>query len=79
MLGYEVLGYDWGWHSYLCNGLEVGLVQVFGGELNAGGLIKGGGIAERLRKMLIRISVGGRGDTCRMRSTACREQQRSLV
>lgn len=52
LLGYEVLIYDWGWHSYLCNYLEKELFELFQGRLNSNGLISDGDIAERFAKYL---------------------------
>ncbi len=61
LLGYEVLTYDWGWHSYLCNLLETELFEIFGGELNTHGLITDGDIAERFAEYLEKHDLGEPG------------------
>lgn len=45
LLGYDVLGYRWGWESFLCNGLEVDLANIFHGSLSPHGLITDENIA----------------------------------
>lgn len=61
LLGYEVLSYDWGWHSYLCSGLEAELFELFNGKLTADGLIADGDVAERFADYLDKNDLGEPG------------------